>query len=243
METVQNDVNPNMRSILIDWLVEVAQEYNMQTDTLYLTVTYVDRFLSAVAVARGELQLVGVACMLVAAKYEEIYAPTVQDFIYITDHSYTAEQLLAMEQTVLETLEYQVAGPTPYTFLRRFLRAAVAECVPDRRLDTLAHYLLELSLEEYSMLHFLPSQVGVGVGGVCADALGVHKAPCYQFKHAHTTSPHTDCRECGAPCTVLVVHSPCMVAHTDTLHGLHAQCTQAMHISHVCAADQASNHG
>lgn len=108
MEMVQNDVNPNMRSILVDWLVEVAQEYNMQPDTLYLTVAYIDRFLSSVAVARHELQLVGIACMLVAAKYEEIYAPTVQDFVYITDHSYTAEQLLAMEHKVLETLQYEV---------------------------------------------------------------------------------------------------------------------------------------
>lgn len=108
MEMVQNDVNPNMRSILVDWLVEVAQEYNMQPDTLYLTVAYIDRFLSSVAVARHELQLVGIACMLVAAKYEEIYAPTVQDFVYITDHSYTAEQLLGMEHKVLETLQYEV---------------------------------------------------------------------------------------------------------------------------------------
>lgn len=108
MEMVQNDVNPNMRSILVDWLVEVAQEYNMQPDTLYLTVAYIDRFLSSVAVARHELQLVGIACMLVAAKYEEIYAPTVQDFVYITDHSYTAEQLLSMEHKVLETLQYEV---------------------------------------------------------------------------------------------------------------------------------------
>ncbi len=202
METVQNDVNPNMRSILIDWLVEVAQEYNMQTDTLYLTVAYVDRYLSAVAVARGELQLVGVACMLVAAKYEEIYAPTVQDFIYITDHSYTAEQLLAMEQTVLETLEYEVAGPTPYTFLRRFLRAAVAECVPDRRLDTLAHYLLELSLEEYSMLHFLPSQVCGGCGVERGKRVFVCDA--YRCVHSWRTIPSPPLQQQIAASAVLL---------------------------------------
>ena len=64
---VQVDVTPNMRAILIDWLVEVAEEYKLVSNTLYLTVSYIDRFLSANALNRQRLQLLGVSAMLVAS--------------------------------------------------------------------------------------------------------------------------------------------------------------------------------
>ena len=77
-----------MRGILIDWLVEVAEEYRLEAETLYLAVNYIDRFLSQVPVNRSKLQLVGVTCMLVAAKYEEIHPPAVDEFVYISDNTY-----------------------------------------------------------------------------------------------------------------------------------------------------------
>jgi cyclin-A len=93
IHTVQNDINQNMRGILVDWLVEVAELYNLSSQTLYLSANYIDRFLSVVPVLRGKLQLVGVSCMLIASKYEEIYPPKVDDFAYITDNSYTEEEV------------------------------------------------------------------------------------------------------------------------------------------------------
>ena len=63
----QVDINKSMRSVLIDWLVEVAEEYKLNPQTLFLTVNYIDRFLSCMSVLRGKLQLVGTACMLVAS--------------------------------------------------------------------------------------------------------------------------------------------------------------------------------
>ncbi|KAI5006175.1 hypothetical protein ZWY2020_033418 [Hordeum vulgare] len=69
LETIQKDVNPSMRAILIDWLVEVAEEYRLVPDTLYLTVNYIDRYLSGNEINRQRLQLLGVACMLIAARF------------------------------------------------------------------------------------------------------------------------------------------------------------------------------
>jgi hypothetical protein len=84
----QRDINATMRGILIDWLVEVAEEYRLESETLFLAVNYIDRFLSQVPVNRSKLQLVGVTCMLVAAKYEEIHPPAVDEFVYISDNTY-----------------------------------------------------------------------------------------------------------------------------------------------------------
>ena len=89
----QSDINHSMRAILVDWLVEVAEEYKLLPQTLYLTINYIDRFLSVMSVLRGKLQLVGTACMLVAAKFEEIYPPDVSDFVFITDDTYTTKQV------------------------------------------------------------------------------------------------------------------------------------------------------
>lgn len=67
LSKVQKDITANMRGVLVDWLVEVAEEYKLLSDTLYLTVSYVDRFLSLNSLNRKMLQLLGVSSMLIAS--------------------------------------------------------------------------------------------------------------------------------------------------------------------------------
>jgi hypothetical protein len=62
----QREVTPKMRSILVDWLVDVAEEYRLTSETLFLAVNYLDRYLSLANVTRSELQLVGIVCCLIA---------------------------------------------------------------------------------------------------------------------------------------------------------------------------------
>ena len=76
--TQQTDINQKMRAILIDWLVEVHLKFKLYPETLYLTINLIDRFLEKKLVLRSKLQLVGVTAMLLASKYEEIYAPEVR---------------------------------------------------------------------------------------------------------------------------------------------------------------------
>ncbi|XP_052160134.1 cyclin-A1-1 [Oryza glaberrima] len=160
METIQKDVNPSMRAILIDWLVEVAEEYRLVPDTLYLTVNYIDRYLSGNEINRQRLQLLGVACMLIAAKYEEICAPQVEEFCYITDNTYFRDEVLEMEASVLNYLKFEVTAPTAKCFLRRFVRVAqVSHEDPALHLEFLANYVAELSLLEYNLLSYPPSLV------------------------------------------------------------------------------------
>ncbi|XP_058781513.1 cyclin-A1-1 [Vicia villosa] len=160
MEKIQKDINPSMRAILIDWLVEVAEEYRLVPDTLYLTVNYIDRYLSGNAMNRQQLQLLGVASMMIASKYEEICAPQVEEFCYITDNTYFKEEVLQMESTVLNFLKFEMTAPTIKCFLRRFVRAAQGiDEVPSLQLECLTNYIAELSLLEYSMLSYAPSLI------------------------------------------------------------------------------------
>ncbi|XP_062188909.1 cyclin-A1-2-like isoform X2 [Phragmites australis] len=160
MEMIQKDVNPSMRAILIDWLVEVAEEYRLVPDTLYLTVNYIDRYLSGNEINRQRLQLLGVACMLIAAKYEEICAPQVEEFCYITDNTYFRDEVLEMEASVLNYLKFEMTAPTAKCFLRRFARAAqVCDEDPALHLEFVANYVSELSLLEYNLLSYPPSLI------------------------------------------------------------------------------------
>ncbi|KAM9470041.1 cyclin-A2 [Clarias gariepinus] len=152
----QPDITNSMRAILVDWLVEVGEEYKLQNETLYLAVNYIDRFLSSMSVLRGKLQLVGTAAMLLASKFEEIYPPEVAEFVYITDDTYTKKQVLRMEHLVLKVLSFDLAAPTIVQFLTQyFLRQKVCN-----KVESLSMFLGELSLVDADpFLKYLPSQI------------------------------------------------------------------------------------
>jgi cyclin A len=152
----QSDISHSMRSILVDWLVEVGEEYKLQTETLYLAVSYIDRFLSYMSVQRSKLQLVGTAAMFIASKYEEIYPPDVGEFVYITDDTYNKRQVLRMEHLVLKVLGFDLSGPTANVFLSQMCQLSKSE----EKIQHLAMYVCELSLlHGDTFLKFPPSEV------------------------------------------------------------------------------------
>ncbi|KAF0927258.1 hypothetical protein E2562_031189 [Oryza meyeriana var. granulata] len=118
VETIQKNIDTSMRAVLIDWLVEVTEEYRLVPETLYLTVNYIDRYLSGKVINRQRMQLLGVACLLIAAKYEEICPPQVEELCYITDNAYTKNEVLKMEASVLNYLKFEMTAPTAKCFLR-----------------------------------------------------------------------------------------------------------------------------
>ncbi|XP_020247167.1 G2/mitotic-specific cyclin S13-7-like [Asparagus officinalis] len=95
----QTEIKEKMRAIVGDWLIEVHHKFELMPETIYLTFYIIDRYLSMKKVLRRELQLVGVSSMLIASKYEEIWAPQVEDFICLSDRAYSQEQILAMEKS------------------------------------------------------------------------------------------------------------------------------------------------
>eukprot|EP00696_Hemimastix_kukwesjijk_P008155 gnl/Hemi2/20314_TR6735_c0_g1_i1.p1 gnl/Hemi2/20314_TR6735_c0_g1~~gnl/Hemi2/20314_TR6735_c0_g1_i1.p1 ORF type:complete len:429 (-),score=172.63 gnl/Hemi2/20314_TR6735_c0_g1_i1:261-1547(-) len=168
MDTRQRDITATMRAILVDWLVEVAEEYRLSSDTLYLAVHLIDRFLSLTPVVRGRLQLVGITCALIAAKYEEIYPPTIDDFVYISDNTYSRDEIIQMESFVVNVLEFRLTTPTAKLFLRRFIKAAEVE----HTVAMLASYFAELTLQEYQFLKYRPSMIAAAAVGLALSVNG-----------------------------------------------------------------------
>ncbi|XP_022746966.1 G2/mitotic-specific cyclin S13-7-like [Durio zibethinus] len=152
---LQTDINEKMRAILIDWLIDVHQKFDLSPEALYLTINLIDRFLSVKIVPRRELQLLGMSAMLIATKYEEIWPPEVNDLVCIADRAYTHEQILIMEKTILGRLEWTLTVPTPYVFLVRFIKASV----PDEKMENMVYFLAELGVMHYETIMFCPSMV------------------------------------------------------------------------------------
>ncbi|XP_052537588.1 cyclin-A2 [Tympanuchus pallidicinctus] len=152
----QPDITNNMRAILVDWLVEVGEEYKLQNETLHLAVNYIDRFLSSMSVLRGKLQLVGTAAMLLASKFEEIYPPEVAEFVYITDDTYNKKQVLRMEHLILKVLSFDLAAPTIHQFLTQYFLHQQTNA----KVESLSMYLGELTLIDADpYLKYLPSVI------------------------------------------------------------------------------------
>ena len=120
MEIIQNDINENMRLILIDWLVEVHIRYKLLTETLFITINLIDRFLSIKNINRKFLQLLGITSLLIACKYEEIYPPEIKDLIHMTDDAYNRKQVFKMEYEILNALNFNISFPTSLKFLEYF---------------------------------------------------------------------------------------------------------------------------
>ncbi|KAF8073024.1 CYCB2-3 [Scenedesmus sp. PABB004] len=157
----QPDINEKMRAILIDWLVEVHLKFKLMPESLFLTINLIDRYLAVRQVTRKNLQLVGVTAMLVASKYEEIWAPEVRDFVYISDKAYTRAQILSTEKDMLAALGYNLSLPTSYQFLARLLKAAGVHY--EKHLALFVAYCAELCLVEHGMLRHSYSELAAGI--------------------------------------------------------------------------------
>ncbi|GLJ41031.1 hypothetical protein SUGI_0849470 [Cryptomeria japonica] len=181
----QPAINEKMRAILVDWIIKVHLDFRLMHETLFLVINIFDRYLSRQTVVRKSLQLVAVAAMFVACKYEEISIPLVEEFIFITDNAYTRSELLHMEKSILNKLKFSISLPTPYVFMRRFLKAAGS----DKDLEMVSFFLMELCLVEYIMLKYPPSLLAAAA--VYTGHCTLKRAPSWnKTMECHTT--HTE---------------------------------------------------
>jgi cyclin E len=112
-----------MRAILFDWLVEVCEVYRLHRETFYLAVDFIDRYLCATTeMPKTRLQLVGVSCLFIAAKIEEIYPPKLQEFAFVTDGACSEDEIVQMELVVLKGLNWGLSPMTPNRWMKTYMQ-------------------------------------------------------------------------------------------------------------------------
>ena len=129
----QQELDSNMRPVLVSWMMEVAAEYCLGRETIHLAINYLDRFLAASPwdapadgpqsrIDRQTLQLLGVTALFIAAKIEEIHPPSAEDMAETTADACTVAGIFNMERTILSVLGWRLHAQTPYAFLKLFLK-------------------------------------------------------------------------------------------------------------------------
>ncbi|XP_058815886.1 G2/mitotic-specific cyclin-B3 [Topomyia yanbarensis] len=151
----QPHISKWMRALLVDWMVEIQESFELNHETLYLAVKIVDIYLSRAEVQKDSLQLLGAAALFIASKYDERVPPTVDDFHYICDGAYERREMILMEMTVFKTIGYDLGIPLSYRFLRRYARVNRIEM----KVLTLARYILEFSLMDYAIVQLRDSKL------------------------------------------------------------------------------------
>jgi len=150
-------VSDNMRSILVDWIVQVQHYLNLCQETLYNAVFILDTVLGRREVEPDKLQLVGIASLLVASKLEEYYPADIKKLLHLTENSYTVKELLHMEMVLLDVLEFKVYNPTAQDYLPRYTRAALRHG-DDQFLKT-CQLLIDCHLPQVNHSCLVPSQL------------------------------------------------------------------------------------
>ena len=97
--------------------------------------------------------MLGIAALLIATKYEEIYPPTVKDFRYLAENAYSKAEILDMEFRLLKAVDFEIVQTSAYRFLERYSKIAKSDSVN----FFVAQYLLELALLDSKMNQYAPS--------------------------------------------------------------------------------------
>jgi len=198
----QPDINESMRRILIEWLFNVHRRFQLCDRTLYTAIYVLDAYLSLVPLKRDRLQLVGCAALWLSSKYHEIYAPESSDFVFVSNHSFSVEDLFAAEVDILVAIEFKFTDiVTPLHFLERYLQIAIhplsekyrargtAKALKDGQryislVTELSNYFGHLALFDCNLLTNKPSLVAAAA--LCYTVLSIalySRWPAFLEKH------------------------------------------------------------
>ena len=160
----QPSLSASMRSILVDWLIDVSVHFEVCDSTLHIAVGLIDRVLGKLTVDRTRLQLVGVTCMKIAdvlnERSKEYYRQENSiEYAYITADEYTPAEVVQMEKQILNLLGFKILTPTILSFMRPYQLALGI----DEETAIVAAYLADLVLLSYETLKFKPSLLASAV--------------------------------------------------------------------------------
>ncbi|KAH6648866.1 cyclin-like protein [Truncatella angustata] len=175
---IQTEIQWSMRGVLMDWVIQVHGRFNLLPETLFLAVNFIDRFLTVKVVSLGKLQLVGATAIFLAAKYEEINCPSVQEIVYMVDGGYSVDEILKAERYMLSMLDFNLGFPGPMSFLRRISKADDY----DLETRTLAKYFLEVTVMDERFVASPPSFLAAGAH--CLSRLILEKGG-WTLDHVH----------------------------------------------------------
>ena len=180
----ETDRMDKVREVVVDWMMEVANEFNTTLQTVALAINIFDRCLFQIVIPREKLQLVGAVALLIACKAEEVDSPAPKDIVYICDHSYTLEDVITMEATILSLLSFRVTVPTPFTILQRLCDRIQNKPIEFQKV---AEFALRIALLNDEISCITPG--AIAIGGIKAT-IKIYNLPQTCLQHWPKTIKH-----------------------------------------------------
>jgi cyclin B len=183
-----------MRSILIDWIIEVHNRFHFKTKTLFQTVYIIDLYLSYENIEKKNFQLLGIASLLIACKENEIYVPNPQQFIEVTDFAYQKKDLLIMEKKIMHVTKFEILIPTA----EEFYSIISKKFNFTEKQYELGNYFLDSSLVDYDLLKYQPSTIGVACAYIVMKYFQINGyRDLYSSKMTNVYFPQKTIKDCA----------------------------------------------
>ncbi|XP_058751327.1 G2/mitotic-specific cyclin S13-7-like [Vicia villosa] len=160
-------VDSEMRRNVVDWLIYLHYDLELVSETLYLSVNILDRFLSKnnfEVSTMNEFKLIGITSLLLASKYEQRSEIGVSDLV---EYSFTLDEICEMENLILKELGWILTVPTCYMFLGINLRTCLLSD-KDKIMENMVLFFSELSLTHYQIVCDYKPSVIVASAVYCA---------------------------------------------------------------------------
>ncbi len=153
----QTSITFKMRAILVDWLIDVHYRCGMKKKTLFNCIYIIDAFLSKKFIDKKNLQLLGMAALLIACKESEIIFPSLNVILAFSENAYSKEELLGMERKIIKELNFDILAPTAEEFYE--INAQFFNFLDEQKY--LGEYFLDSSLIDSNFLKYRQSTVAV----------------------------------------------------------------------------------
>ena len=123
MKNIQSSLSWTMREILIDWFYDLQIDCNLNNETIFASINYIDIYLSKNDLyKRDNLQLLGVVAIFLSTKTYEIIPQSISQLIYLSNDQYTRKQIILFEKKLLKIINWNVFQLTPYNLINPFIK-------------------------------------------------------------------------------------------------------------------------
>ena len=146
----ESEISPEMRAMVVDWLLEVHQIFHFQEKCLFTTIQIIDKYLSKININIDQFQLLALTALNIASKQEEVEYPILDNFITISKNTLTKKEMINMENKVLSIIDYEILSPSILDFFQIY--AAVCNLNPVEISQGL--YIMNIILIDVNMLKY-----------------------------------------------------------------------------------------
>lgn len=167
---VFEDCVKRARMEAIDWIFKTRATLGFRFETAYLSVAYLDRFLSRRSIDSEKcwaIKLLSIACLTLAAKMEEFNVPGLSEF-KLDDYCFEGKVIHKMELLVLTTLEWKMGIITPFDFLSYFVTKFCKES-PSSPIFSKTMQLIFTTMKEVNLMDHKPSVIAAAATLVAMD--------------------------------------------------------------------------